>query len=332
MPLLDAPPTTPPMQWRQILRNNFTRLEELCAYLELSEFNQKLLLTRPRFSLNVPRRLAAKMEKNTLTDPLFLQFVPLSDETNTSPGFVSDPVCDLSFRKGGKVLHKYRGRALVLATSACAMHCRYCFRQNFPYEKGESDIEKDLALLLQTEEPIEEIILSGGDPLSLSNERLEDYLNIIDRLPSIKRIRFHTRFPIGIPERLDASFLKLLSSVTKPIYFVIHCNHPRELDPEVLASLRSVAMLGIPLLNQSVLLKGVNDNEEVFLELCETLVNGGILPYYLHLLDPVVGAGHFDVPESRGRQLIEYVQKRLSGYGVPRLVREEPGELSKTIL
>jgi KamA family protein len=211
------------------------------------------------------------------------------------------------------------------------MHCRYCFRQNFPYESHTTDYKRELDYLREQTD-IKEIILSGGDPLSLSDASLMQLLYAFDTIPHLQRIRFHTRFLLGIPERIDRSFLELLSGVKKQIYIIIHCNHPNELDTDVIAALRSLSALGIPLLNQSVLLKGVNDDEAVFLKLCEALVDIGVIPYYLHMLDQVAGSGHFHVSEERGKELIKHVQENLSGYGVPRLVREIAGAPSKTFL
>jgi len=211
------------------------------------------------------------------------------------------------------------------------MHCRFCFRQNFPYESAASDDTTEMTYLRQNTD-IKEIILSGGDPLSLSDDSLKHLLSKFDSINHLQRIRFHTRFPIGIPERLDASFLSILKKVKKQIYFFIHCNHPKELDADVVNALNQLSSLGIPILNQSVLLQGVNDDEETFLNLCETLINAKVIPYYLHVLDPVIGTDHFFTPEHRGNELIRYVQERLSGYGVPRLVREVPGASSKTFL
>lgn len=320
-----------PALWRQIQKQNFTCPHKLADFLELSEEKKKKILDSPKFVLNLPQRLAQKINKNTLEDPLFRQFVPLREEQMIKPDYLTDPVCDQSFRKERKILHKYKGRVLWLASSACAMHCRYCFRQNFPYETASSDCSSEISYLKHNPD-IKEVILSGGDPLSLGDAALMQLFDAFKSIPHIQRIRFHTRFPIGIPERIDTSFLELLASANKKIYFVIHCNHPAELDSDVLGALQKIAKLGIPLLSQAVLLKGVNDDEETFLSLCETLIEGGILPYYVHLLDPVQGASHFAVPENRGRSLITYVQERLSGYGVPRLVKEEPGLPSKTFL
>lgn len=317
--------------WRQIQRNNFTRIDPLLDFLELSEEFRGKVLARPRFTLNLPQRLAAKIEKNTLNDPILRQFVPLTDEEIPTPGFVSDPVQDQTFQKTKKILHKYKGRALLVTTSACAMNCRFCFRQNFPYETEEKSFEEEISYLKKNTS-ISEIILSGGDPLSLNDGSLANLFSSFNTLDHLKRIRFHTRFPVGIPERIDNSFLDLLESSSKQIFFIVHINHPREVDAEVLAALKKIQRLGIPTLNQSVLLKGVNDDEKTLLSLSETLVDAGVIPYYLHSLDPVQGAGHFALSEERGPQLIRHIQTHLSGYGVPRLVREQPGHPSKTFI
>lgn len=315
--------------WRLIQKENFTKLEFLADYLELSLDVRKKILEKPSFPLNIPRRLSAKIEKNTLNDPILRQFIPLEEEALSVPGFIADPVQDQTFRKTKKILHKYQGRALLITTSACAMHCRFCFRQNFPYETKLKDFEEEIDYIRKNSS-LSEIILSGGDPLSLSDEILQELLVELNAIPHLRRIRFHTRFPIGIPERIDEAFLHLLSSSKKQIFFVIHCNHPKELDQDVIEALRKIHQLGIPVLNQSVLLKGVNDREATLLELSETLVNAGIIPYYLHQLDPVAGAAHFSLPPSRGPELICHLKKHMSGYGVPLLVKEEPGHFSKT--
>ncbi len=315
--------------WRQIQRQNFTRMDRLADFLNLTDAQRSRLWDKPRFVLNLPLRLAQKIIKQTLDDPLLLQFVPLIDEQSSPSHFMQDPVGDLSARKCQKFLHKYHGRALLLATSACAMHCRYCFRQNFPYETTESHYEAELAAIC-ADTSLQEIILSGGDPLSLSNASLRKLLYSLASCKHLTRIRFHTRFPIGIPERIDEEFLSLLEEHPQQIIFVIHCNHPNELDLDILDALKKIGRLGIPLLNQSVLLRNINDDENTLLQLCQKLIDAGILPYYLHLLDRVEGSAHFEVSEERGCELIAHLQKHLSGYGVPKLVREEAGMPSKT--
>src|SRR3990167_3963712 len=215
--------------WREIQKKNFTRVEPLADFLALAPSRRRQLLTGPRFPLNLPIRLAEKMEKDTLDDPIFRQFVPLQEETIPTPGFVSEPLQDQQFRNTPKLLQKYQGRALLLTTSACAMNCRFCFRQNFPYEKETLGFAEEIAYL-QKDPTLSEVILSGGDPLSLSDELLQELFTSLDAIPHLQRIRFHTRFPLGIPERIDDSFLTVLAASSKQIFFTIHCNHPRELD------------------------------------------------------------------------------------------------------
>jgi EF-P beta-lysylation protein EpmB len=314
--------------WRQIQRQNFTRLEPLALFLELNPDDLERLVRRPRFPLNLPLRLAQKIKKGTLDDPIFRQFIPLVEETRDQETFSKDPVGDLPARRASRLLHKYHGRALLLVTSACPMHCRFCFRQNFPYEDNSSDFSEELRILAG-DPTINEVILSGGDPLSLSDESLRELLGLLSAIPHIQRIRFHTRFPIGIPERLDQAFLDLLAIQPKQLIFVIHTNHPLELDDEVKGALSKLHRLGIPILNHSVLLRGVNDDEETLLALSQALTNTGIMPYYLNLLDRVSGSAHFEVSLERGQELIAYLQTHLSGYGVPKLVREEAGKPSK---
>lgn len=236
-----------------------------------------------------------------------------------------------SFRKEAKLLHKYKGRALLVCTSVCAMHCRYCFRQNFAYDTANKSFSQELALI--REDPsLHEIILSGGDPLSLSDNRLQELFVELSSIPHITRIRFHTRFPIGIPERITHAFMALLQSLPQQIWFVLHINHYRELDEDIIRKIRELQKIGVVVLNQSVLLKGVNDNVETLKELCEQLVNHGVLPYYLHQLDRVQGAAHFEVDEKKGQQLIQALAAQLPGYAVPKYVREIPGEPNKTAL
>ncbi len=317
--------------WRQIQKQNFSSAESLAEFLQLSEELRKKILLRPRFPLNIPRRLAEKMAKNTLDDPILRQFVPLVEELEEREGFSKAPLKDPEFQKSKKLLHKYEGRALIVSTSACAMNCRFCFRQNFPYERMDKSFSEEIEYL-KNQPTLTEVILSGGDPLSLSDETLHALFADLNQIPHLKRIRFHSRFPIGIPERIDDSFLDVLASSKKQIFFIIHCNHPRELDAEVKAALKKILRLGIPLLNQAVLLKGVNDDEETQLALSEALLQAGTLPYYLHALDRVAGAAHFETSEERGLELIRYVRENGSGFGVPRFVREIPGQTSKTFL
>lgn len=321
----------PSASWQKVLRSNFTQLDPLMEYLELDEKHRAKLVSRKTFPLNLPRRLAEKIQKNTLDDPIFRQFVPIDDELVSAETFVLDPLNETPCKVGKKLLHKYQGRVLLVCTSACAMHCRYCFRQNFDYHVKDKEFAEELAYI-KGDPTIREVILSGGDPLSFTNERLEGLLKELDGISHVKRIRFHTRFPIGIPERIDEGFVQLLSSLSKKVFIVIHCNHPLELDEEVLSRLQLLSSKGIILLNQSVLLKGVNDTVDVLEELCNKLVDHQIIPYYLHQLDRVQGAAHFEVPIEQGKQLMEELQKRISGYALPRYAQEVAGFTSKKII
>lgn len=318
--------------WRSIQRNNFTHWEPLLVYLELDiAEGQKRILTSPRFVLNLPQRLAQKIQKGNWNDPLLLQFLPLQQELQDLPLFASDPVLDHTFKKTPKLLHKYAGRALLLCTGACAMHCRYCFRQNFPYEKTILGFKQELEELDQ-DQSLTEIILSGGDPLSLSNATLKNLLQSLNQIPHIQKIRFHTRFPIGIPERIDDEFICMLSCLDKQVIFVIHSNHPQELDDAVFSALKRVQKLGIPLLCQTVLLHGVNDNVEALTSLFTNLSNQGILPYYLHQLDRVKGTAHFETTKEKGLELMQQLAARLPGYCVPKYVQEVPNQPNKTLI
>ncbi|MCH9627298.1 MAG: L-lysine 2,3-aminomutase [Chlamydiales bacterium] len=314
------------MTWQQALRSSITSWEELCSLLEIDLPKIQNL----RFPLLLPLRLVEKMEKGNLEDPLFKQFVPQQAEGRPSSLFLADPVGDQQARCAPKGLKKYAQRLLLVTTGACAMHCRYCFRQHFDYSKG-GGFADELAQMRQ-DDSLREIILSGGDPLSLSDRVLGELIDALGAIAHLKRLRFHTRFPIGIPERISREFLAILERCSLQTWFVIHCNHPRELDEDVLVALKAVQKLGIPVLNQAVLLKGVNDTIETLQALSERLCDHGIQPYYLHQLDRVQGAEHFEVSSERGRQLIGELRTRVSGYAVPQYVQEIAGELSKTPL
>lgn len=313
--------------WRLIQQKSIRRSEELERYFKLAPGS----LPQTHFPLLLPLRLASKINPDDPNDPILRQFVPSKEEGLPKEGFVAQPTNDETFKRSGRLLHKYQGRALLVTTGACAMHCRYCFRQNYAYSEAPSSFDSDLALI-EEDRSLQEIILSGGDPLSRSDRALRELLERLDGIAHVQRIRFHTRFPIGIPERITEDFLKLLGERRAQIWFVIHCNHPRELDEDVLAALARIQKLGIPVLNQAVLLKGVNDTASILAELCERLADRGILPYYLHQLDRVEGAAHFEVPVEHGRELVTQVAERLSGYAVPHYVQEIPGQPRKTPL
>ncbi len=320
----------PPL-WREIQRSNFTDWKLLAQFLELDETSFPQIEVNKNFPLYLPRRLAEKIQKGVCDDPILRQFLPTQEEKKEIPGFSCDPIGDEASRKTSKLLHKYQGRALLVCTGACAMHCRYCFRQHFEYAVKDKGFEEELQVIEQ-DPTLSEILLSGGDPLSLSNRELKDLTDRLDAIPHVKRLRYHTRFPMGIPERIDPEFLDILASSRLQTFFVIHSNHPQEWDDEIKLSLKQVQKLGIPILCQSVLLKGVNDDVETLKELCEVLVDQGIIPYYLHQLDKVAGAMHFEVAEETGLALMQQLARVLPGYAIPRYVREIAGEAHKTQL
>jgi len=320
-----------PVSWRKVQKENFTHWVKLADFLLLDDAQRKQILKKPKFSLNLPKRLAEKMVKGTLDDPILKQFLPLYLENVDVPGFVKEPLLDSMFKKEKKLLHKYEGRALLVCTSACAMNCRFCFRQNFDYDREDNRFDEELAIIEQ-DNTLSEIILSGGDPLSLSNELLDDLFLRLSAIPHLKRLRIHTRFPIGIPERIDSKFLNILHTCPLQIFFVIHCNHPKELDQEIFNKLKAIQKLGIPVLSQSVLLKDINEDVDTLKELFNLLVDHGIQPYYLHQHDRVQGTAHFEVEEERGRDLMRELAAQLSGYALPRYVKEVPYEPNKVTL
>lgn len=318
--------------WRQIQKTTFTRLEHLVDFLQLDEENRSQVEFRPNFPVLIPHRLAGKMPKNVLCHPITRQFLPLKEENRLLPGYSTDPLCEESgVRVAPAALHKYQGRLLLVTSGACAMHCRYCFRQNFSYASPDRFYQQELAYL-RANSTIHEVILSGGDPLSLSDERLAFLLEQLDAIEHVKLIRFHSRFPVGIPERIDHDFLALLQQVRQQVVFVLHVNCVEELDTDVLAAMRRLQRHHVPTLAQTVLLRDVNDTPERLHDLLLTCGVNGILPYYLHKLDPVRGAHHFDTTIADGTALLATVRKSLPGYCLPRFVTEQPGQPGKTIL
>lgn len=318
--------------WQTALREAIRDVGELLALLEIDP--RELACYQPaleEFPLLVPRSFAARMRKRDPADPLLHQVLPRSAEHLHSPGFSADPLKEASLAEHG-VLRKYRGRALLITTAACPVHCRYCFRRHFPYETQLAARRDWQPALRQLEnvDGIKEVILSGGDPLSLSTRRLAVLFEALERFGSLQAVRIHTRFPVVLPERVDAELTELINRSSLRTVVVIHCNHPDEIDAGVTEAMQALQSAGSALLNQSVLLRGINDDVTTLTRLSERLFACGALPYYLHLLDPVQGAAHFEVEESRGRALIAKMRAQLPGYLVPRLVREVPGELSKT--
>jgi EF-P beta-lysylation protein EpmB len=320
-------------RWQEDLREAVDGPSELLAALGLDPaLHGPALEAASRFPLKVPRPFLARIARGDASDPLLRQVLPVAEELEDAAGYVSDPVGDLASVQAPGLLHKYAGRALLVATGSCAIHCRYCFRREFPYgeQLASSGRFREALRRIAEDCSIEEVILSGGDPLSLSNARLAELGAGIEAIPHVRRIRIHTRHPVVLPRRVDDGLLAWLGGLRLPVVMVIHANHAAEIDGEAEAALAALAGRGVMLLNQSVLLRGVNDSIEALQALSERLAEVRVLPYYLHLLDRVRGAAHFEVGEEQARELMEGLRARLPGYLVPRLVREVPGERSKT--
>jgi len=307
----------------------FTNINKLIKFLKLDEKNQKKILLNPDFPLLLPYNLAKKIKKNDLKDPIFRQFVPLIDETIKNPKYLKDPLSENKFKKS-KFLKKYNSRALLLASNACAMHCRYCFRKHAKKNLNNNfDEEIDL---IKKDKTLTEVILSGGDPLTLNTIQIEKLLKKLDKISHIKILRFHTRYIISDPKKIDQNFIKILKNIKKQIIFVFHINHPKEITSDVIKAVYKLKKQNILLFNQSVLLKGVNDDFEILKNLNLKLIEIGIVPYYLHHLDKIDGAIHFEVPIKKGKELMKLLQENLSGFMVPKYVMEIPNEKSKTLI
>jgi EF-P beta-lysylation protein EpmB len=287
-----------------------------------------------KFPLRTPRGFMARMRRGDPDDPLLRQVLPVAAELESAPGFIADPLDEQATQVAPGVLHKYHGRALLIAASACAVHCRYCFRRGFPYAEAQAGMDQWRPALgyLASDPSIREVILSGGDPLALSNRRLAALLAALERIPHLERLRIHSRLPIILPERVDQELLEMLTRIRLRPVLVVHVNHPHEIDGAVIKALEWLATAGVTLLNQSVLLRGVNDNAATLAALSEALFAARVLPYYLHLLDPVQGAAHFAVKESAALAIMNALRQRLPGYLAPGLVREKPGQLAKTLV
>jgi EF-P beta-lysylation protein EpmB len=283
------------------------------------------------FPLRVPRAFVARMRRGDPLDPLLRQVLPLAEECLTHSGFGADPVGDLAAMAAPGVLHKYAGRVLLTATGACAVHCRYCFRRHFPYAESRAGTDHWQAALdyLAQDQSLREVILSGGDPLTLSDRRLSEFIHAAADIAHLERLRIHTRLPVVLPERVTPELVRTLTSTRLATVVVIHANHANEIDDAVLGASARLRSAGVTLLNQSVLLRGVNDSADALANLSEKLFSLGVLPYYLHLLDRVQGAAHFEVPEDEARDLMAQLTARLPGYLVPRLVREVAGAPGK---
>ena len=310
-------------------------LEELCRLLDLpAEFAVAAQESARQFRLFVPRGFLSRMQPGDPADPLLRQVLPLAEETIEVPGFSVDPVRDdLAERQPG-LLHKYDGRVLLVTTGTCAIHCRYCFRRHFPYDEAPRSLADWQPAIdeIASDESVHEVILSGGDPLTLVDSTLATLVHRIVQIPHLRRLRFHTRLPIVIPERVTDELVELVRGSRLTPIIVLHANHANELDAHVADAIGRLRDAGILLLNQAVLLAGINDSVEAQAALSERLVDLRVVPYYLHQLDRVAGAAHFEVPVDKGRQIIRELRDRLPGYAVPRYVAEVPGDGSKSII
>lgn len=318
--------------WTKVLNEAFRDPIKLLEYLDLnSACNRKKIELDSKFRMLVPLSYAAKMKKGDWNDPLLRQVLPLKDENDKVEGFVSDPVGDLQSEISPGLLHKYKGRMLLVTTGACPVHCRYCFRREYPYLESTPDKKhwENTLNKVKNDKTVSEVILSGGDPLMLSDSRLQRMCKEIEEIPHVTTIRFHSRVPIFLPERISVEFLSWIRSLKVNVVIVIHSNHANELDGPVSIVLKSLREAGVTLLNQSVFLKGVNDSLEELEKLSTRLFSCQVLPYYIHQLDRVQGASHFEVDESKSFELIEKLKNQLSGYLIPKFVREVSGKRSK---
>lgn len=326
--------TDPEHIWKDQLRNLVTDTDTLLDILEIDD--NKIRATAKQatklFPLKATHSYINSISKANINDPLLRQILPLGNELDSTPGYTNDPTGDQIATQSPGLLHKYAGRVLIILTSACAIHCRYCFRREYPYADSSAQRKEwqHIQQYLKQDSSIEEVILSGGDPLMLDNKKLADLLNMISDVPHIKRIRIHSRLPIVLPERITPELCRLLAQQACKIILVVHSNHPNELSKKVEQAINMLTALPITIFNQAVLLAGVNDQLATLKALSEDLFSLGIIPYYLHVLDKVKGAAHFAIPESEIDHLYKGLLTNLPGYLVPKLVMDLPEKDSKT--
>lgn len=322
--------------WQSQLSDLITDPLELLETLQLSpdQLLSGAILASEKFKLRVPRAFVGKMSIGDPLDPLLLQILPHHLELEDHPGFVTDPLGEEQANQQPGVLHKYKSRFLLTLTGACAVHCRYCFRRHFPYQENLPKNEDWLNIkqYIQNQPDINEVILSGGDPLTLSNRKLALWIERLESMPQIKFLRIHSRVPIVIPNRVDNELISLLKNSRLRIILVVHSNHAAELDDFTCSKLSALVQQQITVLNQAVLLKGVNNSAQLLVDLSYRLFEAGVMPYYLHVLDKVKGAHHFDLSPEEINLIYKEVLENLPGYLVPKLVREIAGEKNKTPL
>ena len=321
--------------WQTSLSQAISDPQELLALLELDPALLPAATDASKlFALKVPREFVARMEKGNINDPLLKQVLPLGAELIETPGYHQDPLQEAEVNPVPGLLHKYQGRVLLTLVGTCGINCRFCFRRHFPYgdnNPGTEGWERALNYIAK-DTTIDEVILSGGDPLVASDKTLRHFSEKLDAIPHVKRLRIHSRMPIVLPERITPEFIQWLAELKQKPVLVTHSNHPQEINQAVIDAMRQLTAAGVVLLNQTVLLKDVNDNADTLVALSESLFAAGIQPYYLHVLDKVQGAAHFDLALQRAQALHWELSQRLSGYLVPKLVYEKPGAPAKLSL
>jgi len=324
-----------PDTWQTLLSQTLESPEALIRYLGLPDYllegaNRASL----EFAMRIPRPWLDRIEKGNPDDPLLRQVLPLGQELDEVPGFTQDPLEEMHSNPVDGLIHKYKGRVLVILTGACAINCRYCFRRHFPYAENRLGPQQWQKIIdyIAADSTITEVIFSGGDPLVSSDSRLQQLITDLEQIPHLTRLRIHSRLPVVLPQRVTESFVSVLKQTRLKVVTVIHSNHPQELDNHVATAMQRLTQAGITVLNQAVLLRGINDSAATLKQLSEQLFNIGVLPYYLFTFDPVKGAAHFDLPDDEARQLLKQLQDQLPGYLVPRLAREIPGRGAKTLL
>ena len=331
-PTLHAPAAFGPTDWKRLWRDALRDPRELLDLLGLPALAERLSdEAAAQFPMRVPRGFVARMRAGDPHDPLLRQVLPLDDEMRPMPGFTLDAVGDAAAVTAPGVLRKYRGRALLVTTGSCAVHCRYCFRRHFPYDEETAARKgwRDTLDIIRNDTSIDEVIRSGGDPLSLATSKLAELTVALSDITHVRRLRIHTRLPVVLPERVDAGFVQWMRDLPWPVAVVIHANHAQEFDASVDQAMARMRDAGATMLNQAVLLRGVNDSVDALAALSERAYAAGVLPYYLHQLDRVAGAAHFEVDDTTALELHAELSARLPGYLLPRLVREVAGDTGK---
>ncbi len=318
--------------WQVSLQHAFRSVGELLDEVSIDPHDVNSIEINNAFPILVPREFVDRIERGNPWDPLLLQVLPTHHELDSNDLFSTDPVGDLAVEVVPGLLHKYQGRVLLIATGQCAVHCRYCFRKHYPYQSSPKsrDNWSDAFRYIESDPSIDEVILSGGDPLSLGNDRLKFLIDSIAAIDHVKRLRVHTRFPVMIPHRIDQELCGIFESCGLSTWMVLHINHANEIDSNVERMVNRLKRAGITLLNQAVLLKNVNDSLDAQVTLSRRLVDIGVQPYYLHQLDRVEGAMHFEVEEEFGLSIVRQMRNVLPGYAIPQYVREVAGRPSKS--